>query len=142
MSKGGDKRPIVIRRKKVVHAHHGGAWKIALADFMTALMALFLVMWILSVSDDETRRSVAEYFSTPLITAMTSGDRSGSTQVIPVVAQILPTAMANVPGLIFFSIAVPVLRSGASLTICKSVLSGPLNKTRSCATYVAKCALI
>lgn len=83
MSKGGDKRPIVIRRKKVVHAHHGGAWKIALADFMTALMALFLVMWILSVSDDETRRSVAEYFSTPLITAMTSGDRSGSTQVIP-----------------------------------------------------------
>ncbi|MGM0833661.1 flagellar motor protein MotB [Halomonas qinghailakensis] len=83
MSKGGDKRPIIIRRKKVVHAHHGGAWKIALADFMTALMALFLVMWILSVSDDETRRGVAEYFSTPLITAMTSGDRSGSTQVIP-----------------------------------------------------------
>lgn len=83
MSKGGDKRPIVIRRKKVVHAHHGGAWKIALADFMTALMALFLVMWILSVSDEETRRSVAEYFSTPLISAMTSGDRSGSTKVIP-----------------------------------------------------------
>ena len=50
MSKGGDKRPIIIRRKKVVHAHHGGAWKIALADFMTALMALFLVMWILSTS--------------------------------------------------------------------------------------------
>ncbi|MFC7368531.1 flagellar motor protein MotB [Vreelandella zhaodongensis] len=83
MSKGGDKRPIVIRRKKVVHAHHGGAWKIALADFMTALMALFLVMWILSVSDEETRRSVAEYFSTPLITAVTGGERSGSTRVIP-----------------------------------------------------------
>lgn len=82
MSKGGDKRPIVIRRKKVVHAHHGGAWKIALADFMTALMALFLVMWILSVSSDETRRSVAEYFSTPLITAVT-GDRGGSTRAIP-----------------------------------------------------------
>lgn len=44
MSKGGDKRPIVIRRKKVVHAHHGGAWKIALADFMTALMAFFGAM--------------------------------------------------------------------------------------------------
>lgn len=83
MSKGGDKRPIIIRRKKVVHAHHGGAWKIALADFMTALMALFLVMWILSVSDEETRRSVAEYFSTPLITAITGGERSGSTRVIP-----------------------------------------------------------
>ncbi|NYT71460.1 flagellar motor protein MotB [Halomonas sp. QX-2] len=83
MSKGGDKRPIVIRRKKVVHAHHGGAWKIALADFMTALMAFFLVLWLLSVSSEETRRGVAEYFSTPLVTAITGGDRSGSTSVIP-----------------------------------------------------------
>ncbi|MBF58982.1 flagellar motor protein MotB [Halomonas sp. FeN2] len=83
MSKGGDKRPIVIRRKKVVHAHHGGAWKIALADFMTALMAFFLVLWLLSVSSEETRRGVAEYFSTPLLTAITGGDRSGSTSAIP-----------------------------------------------------------
>ncbi|MEA2119492.1 flagellar motor protein MotB [Halovibrio sp. HP20-50] len=83
MSKGGDKRPIVIRRKKVVHSHHGGAWKIALADFMTALMAFFLVLWLLSVSSEETRRGVAEYFSTPLVTAITGGDRSGSTSVIP-----------------------------------------------------------
>lgn len=83
MSKGADKRPIVIRRKKVVHAHHGGAWKIALADFMTALMALFLVLWILSISSDEQRRGVAEYFSTPLVTAITGGDQSGSTRVIP-----------------------------------------------------------
>ena len=83
MSKGGDKRPIVIRRKKVVHAHHGGAWKIALADFMTALMAFFLVLWLLSVSSEETRRGVAEYFSTPLVTAITGGDRSGSTSAIP-----------------------------------------------------------
>lgn len=83
MSAGGDKRPIIIRRKKVVHAHHGGSWKIALADFMTALMALFLVMWILSVSSDEQREGVAEYFSTPLASAVTGGDRAGSTQVIP-----------------------------------------------------------
>ncbi|WP_249979007.1 flagellar motor protein MotB [Vreelandella olivaria] len=83
MSKGSDKRPIIIRRKKVVHAHHGGAWKIALADFMTALMALFLVLWILSAASDEQRRGVAEYFSTPLITAVTGGDQSGSTRVIP-----------------------------------------------------------
>ncbi|MBE0403402.1 flagellar motor protein MotB [Halomonas citrativorans] len=83
MSKGSDKRPIVIRRKKVVHAHHGGAWKIAFADFMTALMALFLVMWILSASSEETRRGVADYFSTPLITAVTGSDQAGSTRVIP-----------------------------------------------------------
>lgn len=83
MSTAGDKRPIIIRRKKVVHAHHGGAWKIALADFMTALMALFLVLWILSVSSDEELQGVAEYFSTPLTTAITGGDRSGSTSAIP-----------------------------------------------------------
>ncbi|WP_445157859.1 flagellar motor protein MotB [Halomonas sp. E14] len=83
MSAGGDKRPIVIRRKKIVHAHHGGSWKIALADFMTALMALFLVMWILSVASEEQRQGVADYFSTPLTTAITGGDRSGSTRVIP-----------------------------------------------------------
>lgn len=83
MSKGGDKRPIVIRRKKVVHAHHGGAWKIALADFMTALMAFFLVLWILSIASEEERRGVAEYFSTPLVSAITGGDRSGSTSAIP-----------------------------------------------------------
>lgn len=83
MSKGGDKRPIVIRRKKVAHAHHGGAWKIALADFMTALMAFFLVLWILSIASEEERRGVADYFSTPLITAITGGDRSGSTSAIP-----------------------------------------------------------
>lgn len=71
-------RPIIIRRKKVVHAHHGGAWKIALADFMTALMALFLVMWILSMADDEQRQSVAEYFRTPLAVAMVGGDRDNS----------------------------------------------------------------
>lgn len=83
MSKAGDKRPIVIRRKKVVYAHYGGAWKIALADFMTALMAFFLVLWLLSVSSEETRKGVADYFSTPLLTAITGGDRSGSTSAIP-----------------------------------------------------------
>ncbi|MCS2610259.1 flagellar motor protein MotB [Halomonas dongshanensis] len=83
MSQGGSKRPIIIRRKKVVHAHHGGAWKIALADFMTALMALFLVLWILSVASEEQREGVAEYFSAPLVAAITGGDRAGSTRVIP-----------------------------------------------------------
>lgn len=84
MSAHDGKRPIVIRRKKVVHGHHGGSWKIALADFMTALMALFLVMWILSVSTDEQRASVAEYFSTPLVAAVRGGDSiSESPSIIP-----------------------------------------------------------
>ena len=84
MSQGGsERRPIIIRRKKVVHAHHGGSWKIALADFMTALMALFLVMWILSTASEEQRQGVAEYFNMPLTQAVTGGDRSGSTRPIP-----------------------------------------------------------
>src|SRR5690554_6690037 len=68
-------RPIIIKRKKVVHKHYGGSWKIALADFMTALMALFLIMWILSVASEEERQSVAEYFRTPLTVAMSGGDK-------------------------------------------------------------------
>ncbi|ERL50829.1 flagellar motor protein MotB [Halomonas huangheensis] len=84
MSTPGERRPIIIRRRKVVHKHHGGSWKIALADFMTALMALFLVMWILSSSSRETREGVADYFSTPLLTALTNGDSQAvSPQVIP-----------------------------------------------------------
>ncbi|MFO8044617.1 MAG: flagellar motor protein MotB [Halomonas sp.] len=84
MSMGDARRPIIIRRKKVVHRHHGGSWKIALADFMTALMALFLVMWILSTASPEQREGVAEYFRTPLATAITGGSGSAHTSnVIP-----------------------------------------------------------
>lgn len=80
-----DHRPIIIiRRKKVVHGHHGGAWKIAFADFMTALMALFLVLWVLSSADPAQKTAVAEYFRTPLVVAMAGGDRdTASTSAIP-----------------------------------------------------------
>jgi chemotaxis protein MotB len=74
--------PIIIRRKKVVHGHHGGSWKIALADFMTALMALFLVMWILSSATQEQREGVAEYFSTPLLTAIAGGEKQANTSTV------------------------------------------------------------
>ena len=82
---GDEHRPIIIiRRKKVVHGHHGGAWKIAFADFMTALMALFLVLWLLSSSSPQHKQAVAEYFSTPLIAAIGAGDRNASSaSVIP-----------------------------------------------------------
>ncbi len=80
----GDRPIIIIRRKKAAHGHHGGAWKIAFADFMTAMMAFFLVMWILSSSSAETRVAVGEYFSTPLLVAMAGGDRShASDSAIP-----------------------------------------------------------
>jgi len=78
-------RPIVIRRRRRAHVqHHGGAWKIALADFMTALMALFLVLWIISTASPAELQGLAEYFRTPLKVALSEGDRnSSSTNAIP-----------------------------------------------------------
>jgi chemotaxis protein MotB len=56
---------IVIRRKKGGHSgHHGGAWKVAYADFVTAMMALFIVLWLMSTSDD-VKKAVAGYFNDP-----------------------------------------------------------------------------
>jgi len=56
---------IVIRRKKAGHGgHHGGAWKVAYADFVTALMALFIVLWLMS-TDKEVQKAISAYFSNP-----------------------------------------------------------------------------
>lgn len=49
------------------HGHHGGAWKVAFADFMTAMMAFFLVMWLLGSTSEETKKNISEYFSTPSV---------------------------------------------------------------------------
>ena len=62
--KSGAKRPIIIRREEVVEGgHHGGAWKVAYADFVTAMMAFFLLMWLLNATTEEQRRGLADYFS-------------------------------------------------------------------------------
>jgi flagellar motor protein MotB len=58
-------QPIIIqRRKKHAHVHHGGAWKVAYADFVTAMMAFFLVMW-LAAQDSRIRTAIAGYFQEP-----------------------------------------------------------------------------
>jgi chemotaxis protein MotB len=59
---GGEIR--VVKRKKGGHGHHGGAWKVAYADFVTAMMAFFLVMWIIGL-DQEIRKAIAGYFRDP-----------------------------------------------------------------------------
>lgn len=77
---------ILIKKRKAKHgqAHHGGSWKIAYADFMTAMMAFFLVMWLLSVSSPQQLTQIAEYFRTPLKVALSSGEKSSdSTSPIP-----------------------------------------------------------
>lgn len=63
---------------------HGGGWKIAYADFMTAMMAFFLVMWLLSISSPKQREGIAEHFRMPLRVAMSGGDKASlSTSMIP-----------------------------------------------------------
>jgi chemotaxis protein MotB len=59
--------PVIIKKviKKGGHAHHGGAWKLAYADFVTAMMAFFLLMWLLGSTDEKTRKGISEYFQDP-----------------------------------------------------------------------------
>jgi chemotaxis protein MotB len=78
-----DKRPIVIKRiKKVAGGHHGGAWKIAYADFVTAMMAFFLLMWLLGSTAKGDLNGIAEYFKTPLKVALMGGSGSGDSSSI------------------------------------------------------------
>ena len=75
--------PIIIKRKAPHSAYHGGAWKVAYADFVTAMMALFIVLWLMS-SSDPVRRAVAGYFSDPRgRSADTGTDRSGTADNLP-----------------------------------------------------------
>lgn len=78
-------QPIIIKRvKKGGHAAHGGAWKIAYADFVTAMMAFFLLMWLLGSTAKGELQGISDYFSSPLKVAMAGGDGSGnSSSVIP-----------------------------------------------------------
>jgi chemotaxis protein MotB len=67
-------QPIIVKKiKKGGHAHHGGAWKIAYADFVTAMMAFFLLMWLLGSTTEGDRKGIADYFSSPLKIALLSG---------------------------------------------------------------------
>jgi len=71
-------QPIIIKRiKKGGHAVHGGAWKIAYADFVTAMMAFFLLMWLLGSTTEGDKKGIADYFASPLKVAMSGGSGSG-----------------------------------------------------------------
>jgi chemotaxis protein MotB len=78
-----EKRPIVIKRIKKVSANaHGGAWKIAYADFVTAMMAFFLLMWLLGSTAKGDLNGISEYFKTPLKVALSGGSGSGDSSSI------------------------------------------------------------
>jgi len=72
------KQPIIIKKiKKGHHGHHGGAWKIAYADFVTAMMAFFLLMWLLGSTAKGDLNGISDYFQTPLHVALLGGSGAG-----------------------------------------------------------------
>ena len=72
--------PIIIKRKKVIAGggHHGGAWKVAYADFVTAMMAFFMLMWLLNATTEKQRKGIADYFSPTIPINRISGGGEGS----------------------------------------------------------------
>src|ERR1700681_4307486 len=68
-------QPVIIKRiKKGGHGgHHGGAWKVAYADFVTAMMAFFLLMWLINTTSPEQKRGIADYFAPASVSETTSG---------------------------------------------------------------------
>lgn len=99
-------QPIIVKKvKKAAHAHHGGAWKIAYADFVTAMMAFFLLMWLISMTTQEQKVGLAEYFAPAALSPTASGagdilmgsalDKSGSRSSAPRDAARGATAQEN-----------------------------------------------
>lgn len=78
-------RPIVFKRvKKTLHGgHHGGAWKIAYADFVTAMMAFFLLMWLLTSVNKAKLEGISSYFKTPMRVALTGGGSGSHKSMMP-----------------------------------------------------------
>src|ERR1700756_5264572 len=74
MASGGD-QPILIKKVKKGggDGHHGGAWKVAYADFVTAMMAFFLLMWLINTTSPEQKRGIADYFAPASVSETTSG---------------------------------------------------------------------
>jgi len=72
--------PIIIKKKKVISGggHHGGAWKVAYADFVTAMMAFFMLMWLLNATTEKQRKGIADYFSPTIAISRVSGGGSGA----------------------------------------------------------------
>ena len=72
--------PVIIKRKKVIAGggHHGGAWKVAYADFVTAMMAFFLLMWLLNATTEKQRKGIADYFNPTIPVNRVSGGGDGA----------------------------------------------------------------
>lgn len=79
MARQSNAAPVIVKRKKIVAAggHHGGAWKVAYADFVTAMMAFFLLMWLLNATTERQRKGLADYFNPTIPVNRISGGGEG-----------------------------------------------------------------
>jgi chemotaxis protein MotB len=80
MAAQGNAAPILIKRKKIINAggHHGGAWKVAYADFVTAMMAFFMLMWLLNATTEKQRKGIADFFNPTIPVNRISGGGNGA----------------------------------------------------------------
>ena len=80
MARQSNAAPVIIKRKKVIQGggHHGGAWKVAYADFVTAMMAFFMLMWLLNATTEKQRKGIADYFNPAIPIVRISGGGSGA----------------------------------------------------------------
>lgn len=80
MAAQGNAAPVLIKRKKIIAGggHHGGAWKVAYADFVTAMMAFFMLMWLLNATTEKQRKGIADYFNPTIPVNRISGGGDGS----------------------------------------------------------------
>lgn len=90
-------RPIVIRRPVVAggHGHHGGAWKVAYADFVTAMMAFFLLLWLISSASEETKKGLADFFSNATVNIGPPGGVGGILDGLTVTPAPIPPLPAS-----------------------------------------------
>jgi chemotaxis protein MotB len=80
MAGQGNAAPVIIKRKKIIQGggHHGGAWKVAYADFVTAMMAFFMLMWLLGATNEKQRKGIADYFNPTIPINRISGGGDGA----------------------------------------------------------------
>ena len=105
MAASGNVAPVIIKKKKVIagDGHHGGAWKVAYADFVTAMMAFFMLMWLLNATTENQRQGLADYFTPSIMISRVSGGGEGSfygstlfsAENYPEVGQGTPPAVAS-----------------------------------------------
>jgi len=93
----GGTKVIIIKKKGKHGGHHGGAWKVAYADFVTAMMAFFMVMWLLTQSDVASKERIAQYFRTGMLPGgtLTFGTPAGSNPPVPI--NIFPSGSVGGP---------------------------------------------